>query len=440
MECKARLFDKAACFFSCVDASKITNTGTLTGMIYRGKSKAATGDAVVKFVGISDAEIQVVARSVRLRSISSMYNGRGFPSAKDVTNLLELPILHGDKGLNERLLASISSMCSKRCRPPRRDLEALLTLPCLQKGGRPSLPVVRIISNINHGRGIPSCQAVNSLLLLPCLRENGMLDLTRLRALSAMCRRRGLPEPEHVVSLYDLIERYGAKQADLIRCFSFLYRNKGVPDPEEQSRLLLLPALQRDGQLDLELLAQVAVLNPGVGFPTKGMIKQAAGRLRYCTGGKLSLGQDESVTQASTAETSTEPIMVPGQPLATTAMSGQCPFVPEAQGGYPRDIGATDHASRRPLNSNASDASIAEQERRGRINTILHYLHDDDPSSAASIRPAYWAEELSSSAKSEVLGWLEAIINADQTNASGQSDRHAVDRLQVGGNVGWAYS
>ena len=419
-ECKAQLLNKAACFFACVDTSKITSTGTLTGMIYRGKSRPTTGASVVEFVKVADADIQAVARSVRLRSISSMYNGRGFPKAKDVAALLESPILHTEKGLNERLLASISSMCAKKRRPELSDLEALLTLPSLQWAGRPSLKVLQIISNINHGRGIPTCQAVNDLLLLPCLREKGMFDMPRLRALSAMCRRRGFPEPGHVVSLFDLIERYGGlhKQKGLLDCFCSLYRNRGLPDPEEQLRLLLLPALQRDGQLDLELLAKVATSNTSSGFPTQEMVLQATGKLRGCTGSKLSLDQMK-IAPASTAETSSVLTTVVLR-QATMTLSGRCQLVPVAQGAVkpsPHGTAAMDYAGgSRLLNG---DASIAEQERRGRINTIIKYLLDDDPSSAASIRPAYWTEELSSSAESEVLGWLEEIIKADHSS-SGQ--------------------
>ena len=418
-ECKAQLFNKAACFFASVDTSKITSTGTLTSMIYRGRSKARTGAAVVEFVKVADADIQAVARSVRLRSVSAMYNGKGFPRARDVATLLELPVLHNEKGLDERLLASISSMCSRKCHPELRDLEALLTLPSLQRAGRPRLQVLRIISNINHGRGIPTCQAVNDLLLLPCLREHGILDMPRLRALSAMCRRRGFPEPGHVVSLFDLIERYGGglhKQEKLLKCFCSLYRNRGLPAPEEQLRLLLLPALQRDGQLDQELLAEVATSNASSGFPTEEMVLAATSRLRHCPGGKLSVDLVKIAPQASIAETSNVPTtMVPGQ--ATATLSGQSQLVPVAQGEADvvkpslLGIAATDSV-------NASDASM-EQERRGRINKIINYLLDDAPSSAANIRPAYWTEELSGSAESEVLSWLEEIINADRSS-SGQ--------------------
>ena len=407
---KAQLFNKAACFFASVDNSKVTSTATLTSMIYRGRSKSVTASAVVEFVKVADADIQAVARSVRPRSISSMYNGRGFPRAMDITTLMELPILHTEQGLDERLLASISSMCNRKRRPVLHDLEALLTLPCLQWAGRPSQQVLRIISNINHGRGIPTCQTVQNLLLLPCLREKGMFDMPRLRALSVICRRRGLPEPEHVVSLFDLIERHGDNHAKLLECFCSLYRNKGLPDPEEQRRLLLLPALQRDGQLDRELLAEVAAANPSAGFPTEEMVLEASGRLR---GGKLSVDPVKIAPQVATAETSSVPTaMVPGQ--ATTTMSGQCQFVPVVEVAV-RPSGVVNDDSRL-ING---EAVTAEQARRRRINAIIHYLLDNDPSSAASIWPAYWSAELSGSAKSEVLGWLEEIINADRSS-SGQ--------------------
>ena len=415
---KAQLFSKAACFFAGVDTSRVTSTATLTGMIYRGGGKASTGTAVAAFVKIADADIQAVASLTHLRSISSMYNGRGFPSVSDVSALLDLQILHNEEGLDERLLSSISSMCSRRRGPPLRNLQALLTLPSLQWRGRPCQQVLRVISNINHGKGLPSCQAVNDLLLLPCLREEkGVFDMLRLRTLSVMCRRKGIPELGHVVSLFDLIESYGMLHKKLLECFRSLYRGKGVPDPEEQLRLLRLPALQRDGHLDLKLLVEVAVTNVSAGFPTEGMVQQAVGRLRRCEGRK-SADPVKIVPRTSTAETSSVPTtVVPGQ--AATTMSGQCQLVPVAQGAADvvkpssQDVAAIHHDGSRLLNGGASDASIAEQERRRRINAIINYLLNDDPSSAASIRPAYWTEELSSSAKSEVLDWLEEIINAD---------------------------
>lgn len=429
-EYKVQFFNKAACFFASVDASKITSTSTLTSMICRGKSEVSTSATATAFAQVADADIQAVARSVRLRSISAMYTGKGFPRAKDVATLLELPILHTEEGLNERLLSSISSLCSKKRCPDLRDLEALLTLPCLQTAGRPNQKVLQVISNIHHSKGIPTCQAVNSLLLLPCLRKEGVSDMIRLRALSVMCRHRGLPEPGHVTSLFNLIERYGGpdQQEGLLKCFSSLYRNRGMPDPEEQLRLLLLPGLQRDGQLDHELLAMVADANVSLGFPTEEVVLQVTSRLRDGKGSKLSLDLTKETVPATAETSSVRTTMVLGQPTTTT-MSGQCQPVPlvHVVKPSPQGAAATDHAGSRVLND-ASGASIAEQERKGRINTIINYLLDDDPPSAASIRPAYWTEELSGSA--EMLGWLEEIIKADcslpQANASGQGDKHAV--------------
>ena len=415
-EYKVQLLDKACCYFANVDASKNQSTQSLTSMIYRGESNASTKIGITDFLKVTDADIQTVVRAGGLRSIASMYSGRGFPRAKDVVALLSLPILQKGGRLNARLLSSVSSMCNKRCCPDAVELEGLLSLPSLQLAGQPHLQLIRSIANICHGRGIPPLQSVDNLLQLPCLREGGLPDLTRLRALSAMCRGKGIPQCEHVISLFQLMQCHGVPNQlmELLRCFSSLYRDKGLPAPEEQLNLLQLPALQRAGRLDQDLLQVVAVENQGRGFPTNAAIIRAQIHQHECEGFCSANG----INVLLATDVSGEQMMACSQPSATAVMSGQCQFV--AQGlpvaGIPSRQSPI--AGRFGCASSNDNELITEQEPARRINEIIHDLLDVSPSVSLIPRPAHQTQIPLSSAESEVLDWLEEIIAADSSSLS----------------------
>ena len=415
--CKVQLLDKACCYFANVETSKNHSTQSLTSMIYRGESNASTKIGITDFLKVSDADIQTVVRAGGLSSIASMYNGRGFPRAEDVVALLSLPILQKGGSLNEQLLASVSSMCNKRCCPDAGELEGLLNLPSVQLAGQPHLPLLSSIANVCRGRGIPPLQSVDNLLQLPCLRENGLPDLTRLRALSSMCRGRGIPQCEDVISLFRLMQCHGVpdKLIELLRCFSSLYRNMGVPAPEEQLNLLQLPALQRAGRLDQDLLQVVAGENQGSGFPTNAMVLHAQIHLRRRD---EDLRSAKSIKILSAIDVSGEQMMTSSQPTATEVMSGQHQVVAQ---GLP-DAGMPSRqrpvASQFGCASSNDDELITEQEPVRRINEIIHDLLDVSPSVSLIPTPAQQTQMPLSSAESEVLDWLEEIIEADRSSSS----------------------
>lgn len=414
---RVQLLDKACCYFANVDTLKNQSTQSLTSMIYRGESNAATKIGIADFLKVTDADIQTVARTGGgLRSIASMYNGRGFPVIEDVVTLLSLPILQKGGRLNEQLLSSVSSMCNKRCCPDIGELEGLLNLPVLQLSGQPHQQLLRTIGHICHGRGIPPLQSVNNLLQLPCLREDGLPDLTRLRALSSMCHGRGIPPCEDVISLFQLMQRHGVpgKLMELLQCFSSLYRDKGLPAPEEQLNLLQLPALQRAGRLDQDLLQVVAAENLGVGFPTKAAVFQAW--IHLLQRESLRSGNEKKILPATHA--SGERMMASLQPSATAVTSGQCKFVMQ---GLP-DAGMpslhSPIAGRFGSASSNDEELITEQEPARRINEIIHDLLDVSPSASLIPTPAHPTQMPLSSAESEVLDWLEEIIEADSSSSS----------------------
>lgn len=413
---KVQLLDKAYCYFANVDATKSQSTQSLTSMIYRGPSSASRKIAITNFLKVTDADIQTVVRAGGLRSIASMYSGRGFPRAEDVVALLSIPILQKGGKIDAQLLSSVSSMYHQRCCPDAGELEGLLNLPSVQLAGQPHLSLLRSIANICHGRGTPPLQAVDNLLQLPCLREDGLPDLARLRALSVMCHGSGIPRSEDIISLFRLIQCHGVpdKQMELLRCFSSLYRDKGLPAPEEQLNLLQLPALQRAGRLDQDLLQVVAAENQGSGFPTNAAVLQAQTHLRRREG--LRSGKGIKVTLAT--EVSGGQMMISSQPTAMVVMSGQCQFV--AQGlldaGMPSRQSPV--ASRFGCTSPNDDELIAEQEPVRRINEIMHDLLDVSPSVSLIPTPAYQTQMPLSSAESEVLDWLGEIIEADISSSS----------------------
>ena len=418
---KAQLFDKAYCYFASIDTSKNRSTQSLTSMLYRGESGGSTTPLIIDFLNVADVDIQTVARCAGLRSVASMYNGRGFPKAEDVVGLLSLPILQFQGRLNETLLASVSYMCNERGCPNAGELEALLTLPSLRLPGQPRRLLLRTIANICHGRGIPNSQAVEDLLHLLCLQEVGLSSTQYLRALSTMCRGKGLPEYGRVFSLIGLIQHYSApgRQGELLQCFSWLYRDQGLPDREEQLELLQLPALQCGGRLDQELLEAVAAANQSSGLPTYQMVLRARTCLPRCAGFRLSPG---CATKAA-ADVSNGQMMASWQPSAAAAMSGQCQFIqatqrlPDAGRPSPQSPVASDPVDAGRGSSNDGEL-IAEKEPTRRINEIMHDLLDDSSSDAVSSTSAYRTQVLLSPDVSEVLDWLGEIIEADNSSSS----------------------
>ena len=414
---KVQLLDKACCYFANVENSKNDTTQSLTSMLYRGESNPSTKIGIADFLKVTDADIQTVASAGGLSSIASMYNGRGFPRAEDVVTLLSLPILQRGESLDEQLLSSVSSMCNKRCCPDVGELEGLLNLPSLQLAGQPYLPLLRSIANICHGRGIPPLQSVDNLLQLPCLRKGGLLDLKRLRALSSMCRGRGIPQSKDVSSLFQLMECHTVpdKLMELLRCFSSLYRDRGLPAPEEQLNLLQLPALQRAGRLDQDLLQVVAGENQGLGFPTNAMVLHAQIRLRQRDEGLCS-AKGTKVLPAT--DVSGEQMMTSSQPTATVLMSGPCQFVARGLPDVDMPSRQSPVASRFGCASSNDDELITEQEPVRRINEIIHDLLDVRPSVFLMPTPAHQTQMPLSSAESEVLDWLGEIIEADSSFSS----------------------
>ena len=433
---KEQLLDKACCYFANVDTSKNLSTQSLTSMIYRGESSASTKIGITGFLKVTDADIQTVVRAGGLRSVASMYNGRGFPRAEDVVALLSLPILQKGGRLDEQLLTTVSSMCNKRCCPDSGELEGLLSLPSLQLAGQPRLSLLRSIAHICYGRGIPPLQSVDNLLQLPCLREGDLPDPKRLRALSSMCRSRGIPPCEDVISLFQLMQRHGVpgKLMELLQCFSSLYRDRGLPAPEEQLTLLQLPALQRAGRLDQDLLQVVAAENLGMGFPTNAAVFQAW--IHLLQRESLRSGNEKKILP--TTHASGERMMASSQPSATAVTSGQYQFVVQ---GLP-DAGMPSNGNTQNVSNNAGlpDAGMpslhspiagrfgsassndeelkTEQEPARRINEIIHDLLDVSPSASLIPTPAQPTQMPLSSAESEVLDWLEEIIEADSSSSS----------------------
>ena len=419
---KAQFFDKAYCYFASIDTLKNRSTQSLTKMLYREKkSGGSTPPLIIDFLNVADVDIQTVARCAGLRSVASMYNGRGFPKAEDVVGLLSLPVLQFQGRLNETLLASVSSMCNERGCPNAGELEALLTLPSLRLPRQPRRLLLRTIANICHGRGIPNSQAVEDLLHLLCLQEVGLSSTRYLRALSTMCRGKGLPEYGRVFSLIGLIQHYSApgRQGELLQCFSWLYCEQGLPDREEQLELLQLPALQCGGRLDQELLEAVAAANQSSGLPTYQMVLRARTCLRRCAGFRLSPG---CAIKAAT-DVSNGQMMASWQLSAAAAVSGQCQFIqaaqrlPDAGRPSPQSPVTTDPVDAGSGSSNDGEL-IAEQEPTRRINEIMHDLLDDSSSDAVSPSSVYRTQVLLSSDESEVLDWLGEIIEADNSSSS----------------------
>lgn len=182
-ENSVNLINKITVYFKSRNPKVIKNTTTLTSMLYLGEGNSTTVKKIKSLLETSDENIQQVAQSEYLKSISSMCNGKGLPEKAKVETFLKLACLKEgwlgdddavkDKPLDRALVTNISSMCSGKGLPEKAKVEAFLKLAGLKEGWQGNNDAVKDkplnrawpdISSMRHGKGLPEKAKVDDCL------------------------------------------------------------------------------------------------------------------------------------------------------------------------------------------------------------------------------------------------------------------------------------
>ena len=131
---RGKLASLCQAFFDSVDTKEISNTGCLTSMIQKKVHVSA-------FLLHSDDTVRRVAKTPALRSLTSLFNNRGFPQAEEDTQaFMEWEIWWQGEGqartLDRELLRAFSSMLNGKGLPDKKVCGGLPASRCLVAGGR----------------------------------------------------------------------------------------------------------------------------------------------------------------------------------------------------------------------------------------------------------------------------------------------------------------
>ena len=318
-------FAKATVFFSAVNTTQIKNTGCLSSMLY-------TKSQIKGFAKQSEEDIRAIVGQPFLKQISSMRNGKGFPTRAQMDVFIAIPCLKQgwQQGKDEKdekdeavqgnpvdqgLLIHISSMHNGRGFPTREQVEAFMTMPCLKKGWKQNSdeavqdnPVDREllmrIASMNNGKGFPSREQVAAFMTMPCLKEGWQqgndedvkdkpIDWELLMRAASMSHGKGFPTREQVAAFMTMPclkegwqrgsdEAVHGKPIDrkLLMRIASMSHGKGFPPREQVEAFMTIPCLKQGWKqgsdeavqnepIDRELLMRIASMNSGKGSPTK---------------------------------------------------------------------------------------------------------------------------------------------------------------------------
>ena len=280
-----KLISHCRLFFDCVDTKEIPNTSCLTSMIH-------TKQQITSFLSYNDDVVIRVARTPALRSLTSLFNRRGFPQAEEDTQaFIEWEIwwktCGNRRSLNRDLLRIFSSMYSGKGLPDKKAVEDYLRWDIWWRGeGKARIldrELLRTFSAIFSGKGLPDKKAMEEYLQLQIwwLGEGRtrVLDRTLLRSFSSMFHGRGLPDKkamEDYLKLDIWWQSDGEARTlnrELLRAFASMFHGKGLP-PKKAIEDYLLWKIWWKGEgetrtLDRELLRTFASMFHSKGFPVQ---------------------------------------------------------------------------------------------------------------------------------------------------------------------------
>ncbi|WP_257281873.1 hypothetical protein [Endozoicomonas sp. ISHI1] len=262
-------FDNATAFFGHL-SENFKNTGMLTSMLNNRKKH------IRSFTERSLSELEYLARLDVLNSFSSMNNGKGVPTHKEVKAILGWPEWKARDGeFNTKLFRSFSSMNSSKGMLKHEQVKEVLGWPeWKDKDGEFSMELFRSFSSMNTCRGILKHQQVKEVLAWPEWKDkNDEFNMELLRSFSSMSHGKGMlkhEEVREVLGWSQWKDKSGEFNMELFRSFSSMNNGKGLLKQKDVIEVLGWPEWKdKSGEFNMELFRSFSSMNNG-----KGVLKQ----------------------------------------------------------------------------------------------------------------------------------------------------------------------
>ncbi|WP_448218025.1 hypothetical protein [Endozoicomonas sp. 2B-B] len=261
-------YDNAAAFFGHL-SENVKNTGMLTGMLNNGKKH------IRSFAERSQDELEYLASLDVVTSFSSMNNGKGVPTNKEVKAILGWPEWKDrDGGFNTKLFRSFSSMNCSKGMLKHEQVKEVLGWPEWKDGdGEFSMELFRSLSSMNSSKGMLKHEEVKEVLAWSEWKDkDGEFSIELFRSFSSMNSGKGMlkqEEVKEVLSWPEWKDEDGEFSMELFRSFSSMNHSKGILKHEQVKEVLGWSEWKnKDGEFSMELLRSFSSMNNG-----KGMLK-----------------------------------------------------------------------------------------------------------------------------------------------------------------------
>ncbi|WP_422135003.1 hypothetical protein [Endozoicomonas sp. ALD040] len=270
-------FDNAAAFFGHL-SENVKNTGMLTGML--GNSRKH----IRSFAERSQDELEYLASLDIVTSFSSMNNGKGVPTNKEVKAILGWSEWKDKDGeFNIELFRSFSSMNNGKGMLKHEQVKEVLGWPEWKgKDGEFSMELFRSFSSMNNGKGMLKHEQVKEVLGWPEWKDkDGKLNIELLRAFSSMNSSKGMIKHEQVKEVLGWPEwkdKDGEFNIELFRSLSSMHSGKGMLKQEDAREVLGWPEWKdKDGEFNTKLFRSFSSMNNGKGMLKHEHVKEVLG-------------------------------------------------------------------------------------------------------------------------------------------------------------------
>ncbi|WP_422476235.1 hypothetical protein [Endozoicomonas sp. ALB032] len=274
-------FDNAIAFFGHL-SENVKNTGMLTSML--GNSKKH----IRSFAERSQDELEYLVSLDVVTSFSSMNNGKGVPTNKEVKAILGWPEWKDRDGeFNTKLFRSFSSMNSGKGLLKHEQVKDVLGWPeWKDKDGEFSMELFRSFSSMNSSKGMIKHEEVKEVLgWLEWKDKHREFNMELFRSFSSVNNGKGVPTHEQVKEVLGWPEwkdKDGEFNIELFRAFSSMNSSKGMIKHEEVKEVLgWLEWKDKNGEFNMELFRSFSSMNNGKGVFKKKEVKEVLGWLEW---------------------------------------------------------------------------------------------------------------------------------------------------------------
>ncbi|WP_448218027.1 hypothetical protein [Endozoicomonas sp. 2B-B] len=270
-------FDNAAAFFGHL-SENFKNTGMLTGMLNNSKKH------IRSFAERSQDELEYLASLDAVTSFSSMNNGKGVPTNKEVKATLGWPELKDKDGdFSIELFRSFSSMNTCKGVLKQEEVKEVLSWPeWKDKDGGFNMELFRSFSSMNHGKGMLKHEQVKEVLGWSEWKDSeGEFSMELFRSFSSMNSCKGMlkqKEVKEVLGWPEWKNKDGEFSMELFRSFSSMNHGKGMLKQKEVKEVLNWPEWKdRDGEFNMELFRSFSSINHSKGILKHEQVKEVLG-------------------------------------------------------------------------------------------------------------------------------------------------------------------